>query len=505
MNKPAFCGDDIIDLCLPGRTRTLYASEPKAGLVDFEGEVRNSIRNPLGTEPLRSLVNQRSRVTIAFDDPCLPLPPMRNDPRGRAIGVILEELLSAGLSSSRITLLCANGLHRKWTHRELRFILGKNVFSQMGPERIVNHDAEDPQGIVDVGTSSSGCPVRVNSRVTGSDLLIYVNVNWTSMNGGWKSVLVGLGDYQSIRSHHNVSVLAEGGTVMDEESEFHRIMREMGEVVQATSNVFTVETVLNNRVWGGFLGKLLGLQREKPPLALKSMAPLPHGLKRTVSSFLRSAYQPIAVNAGSVGEVHPVTLDALRAEQEIEVEGQSDALLVGIPNISPYAVFSTINPILVANTALGYLFNMYRGKPLVRKGGAMIILQPFLPGFHPVHHPSYIEFFEKVLPQTRDPLEMEESFEEDFARRPEYIRGYRSGNAYHGVHPFYVWYWGAGALEHLSRIIVVGAVDRGIVERFGFENAGSLDAALSTVAEHLGEGFSMSHMVVPPVFSAAVS
>ena len=62
-----------------------------------------------------------------------------------------------------------------------------------------------------------------------------------------------------------------------------------------------------------------------------------------------------------------------------------------------------MNPILVMCMGLGYLFNMYRGKPLVREGGVVIMTHPTYREFHPVHHPSYIDFFEQVLADTTDP------------------------------------------------------------------------------------------------------
>ena len=61
---------------------------------------------------------------------------------------------------------------------------------------------------------------------------------------------------------------------------------------------------------------------------------------------------------------------------------------------------SIMNPILVMCMGLGYLFNMYRSKPLVREGGVVIMTHPTYRDFHPVHHPSYIDFFEQVLADT---------------------------------------------------------------------------------------------------------
>ena len=76
---------------------------------------------------------------------------------------------------------------------------------------------------------------------------------------------------------------------------------------------------------------------------------------------------------------------------------------MGIPYICPYNVNSIMNPILVMCIGLGYFFNLYRGKPLVREGGVVIMFHPTQPDFHPVHHPSYIDFYEQVLADTTDP------------------------------------------------------------------------------------------------------
>jgi len=154
--------------------------------------------------------------------------------------------------------------------------------------------------------------------------------------------------------------------------------------------------------------------------------------------------------------------------------------------------------------ALGYAYNLHQKKPLVREGGVLIVMNSFTPSFHAQHHPSYVEFYERVLPETRDPREIEERYEMDFARRREYIERYRFQYAYHGVHPLYVWIWGVLALKRLSRIFVVGAEDPKVVERLGLSPAASLEAAFSMTEEILGKGFSLTHPVMPPIFCAEV-
>jgi len=240
------------------------------------------------------------------------------------------------------------------------------------------------------------------------------------------------------------------------------------------------------------------------PRAMRWAGRLPEVVKQNLAGSLRSGYEPIAVHAGRINDVHPATLAALARQQNTTVSGQTDALFLGLPNLSPYSVFSRINPILATNMALGYVYNLYQGRPVVRDGGFMILMNPFLPGFHPQHHPSYAEFYDRVLPQTRDPREIEKGFEEDFAARPEYIDRYRRQYAYHGVHPIYVWAWGCLALKRLSKILVVGSREPGVVERLGFTPVPTLERALSIAQEGLGKGFSLTHLAVPPIFVTEV-
>lgn len=517
MLREVFCGDERVSIRLPEGARVVLPPEPLAALRDYAGAVRRALRNPEGSDPLDALVKPSSRVTIAFDDPCIPLPPLWRDVRGQAIEVILEELYRAGLDRDRVRLVCANGLHRKWTYRELRHLVGRRVWQEMGPERICCHDAEDPAGVVELGKSASGHPVEVNRLVRDSDLLVYVNVNWTSMNGGFKSIVVGLGTFRSIRCHHNVRTL-EQGTLMDpERSLYHRVMEEMGAVVSREANVFTVETVLNNRIWHPVLARFLSLTAgpangdgaaATPPsggsLAARLARSLPRRARARLQTCLRSAYQPIAVHAGRIENVHPLTLEVLHLQQNTVVQGQTDALLLALPNLSPYSVFSRINPLLAMNMALGYAYNLYQRRPLVREAGVLIVMNPFTPGFHPVHHPSYADFYDRVLPETRDPQEIEDRFEMEFATRPEYVHGYRYRYAYHGVHPFYVWIWGVLAMKRLSKILVVGAEDMEVVRRLGLTPARDLEEAYSIAEDILGKGYSLALPVMPPIFCAEV-
>ncbi|MEY2457446.1 MAG: lactate racemase, partial [Acidimicrobiaceae bacterium] len=206
---------------------------------------------------------------------------------------------------------------------------------------------------------------------------------------------------------------------------------------------------------------------------------------------------------GEVEAVHKITTENVYRQQLVEVQGQTDILTMGLPYIGPYNVNSIMNPILVMCLGLGYFFNLYRGKPLVREGGVLIMSHPTPWEFHPVHHPSYIDFFEQVLSETTDPVRIEAEFEKGFAEDEWYRHLYRTSYAYHGVHPFYMWYWGAHALEHLGRVIIVGG-DVRAVRRLGFMPASTLQDALEMASDTVGHSPTITHLHAPPLLLADV-
>jgi hypothetical protein len=499
---------------LPAGSRVVYAPEPLAALSDPDAEIRRALEHPLGdSAPLRSLLRPGMRLTIAFDDVSLPLPPMQPpDVRQRVVEAVLDLAAEAGVDD--VVLIAALALHRRMTDDELRHALGERVFNAFAPHGLLwQHDAEDPSNLVHLGQTDQGEEVEINRRAAESDLLVYVNINLVAMDGGHKSVATGLASYRSLRHHHNVRTMQSSRSFMDRHhSELHSSNWRMGQLIaKAGVKVFQIETTLNTdtfpeqfrflqrREWewslrdrAGFLASSKALERTPPELA------------RRIFHSIRSPHQMTSVQAGEVGAVHERTLEHVHRQQLVQVEGQTDVLTMGLPFICPYNVNSIMNPILVACLGLGYFFNLYRGKPLVREGGVVIMSHPTPWAFHPVHHPSYIDFFEQVLAETTDLFEIESKYEAAFATDPWYVHLYRTSYAYHGVHPFYMWYWCAHALAHLGKVIVVGG-DRAAVRRLGFAPASTLSDALEMAEDVVGRDPTITHLHTPPLLLADVT
>jgi len=428
-------GDGWIDVDLPDTARIVKPTSgiPLKPVEDLASAIREALENPLDAKPLRELVKPSWKVTIAFDDPTIPcFAPMWET----AIAIVLEELRRAGVSKSQITLLCANGLHRKFRLSELERILGSQIVKGFG-DRILCHDAEDRDNVVYLGETPSGYEVEVNRLVVDSDLTIYVNVLSTGFNGGWKSICVGLSTWRSIRWHHRPEIM----TMSLVKNPLHEILNEMGALIESKlgpERIFKIETLLAN------------------------------------------PFQVANVWAGSVNATRREALNVLRAHtppRRSLLEEKADIVCYGVPNWSPYAAFGSMTPILtLISTGLGYLGGVIEalGKP----GCSVIIATPCKNEWDDVHHPAHREIWQRVLAKSLDPSEIMQEYAEQYATRADLISKYRFEYAFHPVHGILALH-PLKRLRHAGQVFVAGAQDPELVKHLGFTWTRTVEEAIN--------------------------
>ncbi len=495
-----------------GRSRVIYPPEPLAPIDDIDGAIRSALLNPHDQDPLPTLLFAGMKLTIAFDDVSLPLPKMRTpDTRQRVIEAVLDLAADAGVDD--VHIIAALGLHRRMHEYELRHALGDRIYDAFQPRgTLYQHDAEDLDNLAVIGSTPEGEVLEISKRAADSDLIVYVNINSVAMDGGWKSITTGLASYHSLSFHHNPETLENTRSLMDRhKSELHKSVWRLGKVMRDHGpKVFQIETTLNTDMFPSPFDFLSKREWEWKPkdratflATTKSLGRTPTRLARRIFQAIEGPHQMTSVQAGDTEAVHKITLEWVHKQQLVEVSGQTDILTLGIPYVCPYNPDGIMNPVLVMCMGLGYLFNMYRNKPLVREGGVVIMTHPTYREFHPVHHPSYIDFFEQVLADTTDPATMSRKWEKQYAEDEWYRHLYRTGNAYHGVHPFYAWYWGAHGLQHAGKVIIVGG-DPPTVRRLGFTPASTMDDAFEIASDVVGRHPTISHLHVPALLVADV-
>ena len=429
-------GAETISVELPDDTVTpdTGISVPLPRTENLGAEVRRAISEPLDSPPLRDLVKPGARVTIAFDDATVgQYAPVWST----AIPILLDELESAGVSRANVRLICANALHRKFTHEELGKLIGNDLVQEFG-ERLYCHDAEDRENLVHLGTTANGYHVELNKAVVDDDLTIYLNCStFRGFQGGWKSLCVGLSTYKSIAHHHNPDDMS----MSLHRNRMHEMLDEMGQLVTkelGPHRIFKLETIQANPI--------------------------------VVSSII----------GGTVDATRAKAVEIMRAHQSDRrdlVQEKVDVVVYGIPDFSPYAAFSHLNPILtLISTGLGYLGGVIEafGKP----GCTVILATPCRNEWQRQHHASYPEVWERVLPETLDPYDARKRFEDEFATRQDYIDAYRHRNAFHGVHGIMA-IFPLKRLKHAARVFVAGAEDPSIPKHVGFEPFATVEDAVA--------------------------
>ncbi|MCH7698332.1 MAG: DUF2088 domain-containing protein [Chloroflexi bacterium] len=435
-------GEGTVQVELPDRARIVGGSGPSrrsengsavvTPSADQARDVRTAVEAPLGLQRIRDSVSAGASVLIAFDDLTVSsFGPVRR----LAIEAVLAELAEAGVSEEQVTLICANALHRKWTSDELASAIGDGLVKRFG-DRLFCHDAEDPENIVHVGTTESGYDVDVHRLVVESDLTVYVNAQChMGFAGGWKSVVVGLSTWRSIKSTHT----PDGMSMSVRHNRMHKVFDEQGAFLESAlgKRIFKVETILANpttigRIWAGGVAETRAaamevLERRHPP------------------------------RRGAVTE-------------------KADVVIYGVPNWSPYATFAGLNPILtLISSGLGYLGGYIEalGKP----GCSVIITTPCPEEWDREHHAAYPEVWDRVLPETKDPYEITERYGEEFATHGEYIDMYRNAFAFHPVHAILATH-PLKRLRHAARVFVAGADDPKVPEHVGFIPTATVEDAI---------------------------
>ncbi len=454
MESEIVFGDRWIRANFPDTARIV---SPGYGLAKLEPApnqekaIGEGVHSPLDLPPLSDFVKKDWKITIAFDDPTVPC---YGPVWVMALRYVLDELRKAGVSKDSIKLVCANALHRKFRPSELGKIIGDEIINTFP---VFCHDAEDGENIVILGETAEGYPVEVNRALVDSDLTIYINVFASAFNGGWKSICVGLSTWNSIRCHHT----PEKMSMSMERNPMHEILNKMGEVVKSElkRDVFKIETVMAN----------------------------PFQVSRVFSGTIDACRK----------EVMKIWKKRAKRRRDLLNE-KVDIVCYGVPNWSPYAAFSKMNPLLtLISTGLGYLGGVIEG--IGKRGCDVVMATPCPNEWDLTAHASYPEVW-KMLGELRDPDEIMERYERYFATHKEYIAMYRHNYAFHPVHGLMATF-PLKRLDHTGRIIVAGIEEPELAEHLGFMHAPSIEEAIKIAQQHHGRDASIAVVKYPLMLS----
>ena len=191
--------------------------------IDLDSFARKAFREPVKSPPLEELAEPGDRVCIVFTDVT------RACPDRVLIEPVLEILSRRGVRDEDVTLLCAVGTHRPSTRTEKAEKVGEKA---LGRYRVVDHDARDPENLVDLGKTEDGIPIVINRHVVEADLVISTGIvephQYAGYSGGRKTVGIGAAGEELVAATHGPAMIERPGTRLGriEGNPFHEAVTE---------------------------------------------------------------------------------------------------------------------------------------------------------------------------------------------------------------------------------------------------------------------------------------
>ena len=175
----------------------LYQLTPNEISVNLTGvdEVIRALYDPIAGSPLREIASPGEKIVIVTSDITRPMP------SSIVMPLLLDELYSAGIPPSDITLVFALGIHRKHTEEEKRVLAGERAWNEI---TCIDGDNSD---IVRKGVTSRGTPVDIVRVVAQADRRICLgNIEYhyfAGYSGGGKAIMPGVSTNDAIRNNHS--------------------------------------------------------------------------------------------------------------------------------------------------------------------------------------------------------------------------------------------------------------------------------------------------------------
>jgi hypothetical protein len=470
---------------------------PGDEIADVAAGVRDALRFPLAGEPLEALVGRGSRATVVVEPPALPVPSAGRDPRQAAIASAVDELERLGIPTGYQTLLVAGGLARRLSHRDLGSLVEPD-FARRFHGHVALHDVEDEE-LVDLGAGPAVAPLRVNRALVETDLVLVVSAAETTLHGG-PATLLGAAGHESLRSAGASSLLETSGSA-------------------GWQLAVALERALSRRV--PVVGVSLALNHVRPGGAARGYPFDPEAVERIVGSPLRHLFRlvpgpfraqilrafPIeltaaAVFAGPPSVAHAEALLRGVEHKAADLDGQLDAICIGVPRTTPYLPRERPNPLLAAYLGLGLALRLWRDAFPVADGGTAILLHRFHRAYaHPTQHP-YREFF-AALRAGRSEDALAEA-ERAAAADPRALESYRAGRTCHPLLPYADWSACGPAIGRLGAVLVAGCRDATAARLLGFVPTHGIGAALAMARARTDRPPRIGFLLSPPYFPLRV-
>ena len=231
-------GSGHLPIEVPDNRTTVIEPTHIDGLADEKMAVLDALQNPLGSQALLERIPADTKICIAFTDLT------RATPNDRIIPWLLEHL---GEPNDNITLLNQLGTHRPNTREELETMLTPEVVANY---RVLNHEPENPEALVQVGTTADGTPALINRHIVDADLRIITGFIephfFAGFSGGVKGIMPGCAGLETVMSNHGAKNIGDPQATFGI-TEGNPLWEELRNIALKTGPSFVLNVTLNEQ------------------------------------------------------------------------------------------------------------------------------------------------------------------------------------------------------------------------------------------------------------------
>ena len=231
-------GSGHLPIVVPDNRTTVIEPTHIDGLADEKESVINALQKPIGSQSLLDRISPATKICIAFTDLT------RATPNERIIPWLLEHL---GGPNDNITLLHQLGTHRPNTREELETMLTPEVVANY---RVLNHEPENPEALVQVGTTADGTPALLNRHIVEADLRIITGFIephfFAGFSGGVKGIMPGCAGLETVMSNHGAKNIGDPQATFGV-TEGNPLWEELRDIARKTGPSFLLNITLNEQ------------------------------------------------------------------------------------------------------------------------------------------------------------------------------------------------------------------------------------------------------------------
>lgn len=209
------------------------------GCADEKKEVEHAILNPIGSASLKDILGDPHGKTVAVvvDDNT------RVTPAEKLLLPLAELLGKYGVKDEQIEVIFALGSHRPMTDAEMIQKVGQECFRRF---RMINHEYDNEELLVDLGKTSQDTPVIINRYFYEADVKICIGNIIPQFIAGWsggaKIIEPGISGKDTTAQVHLNGSLDWPGRLGNPEN---NIRLDMEEIARIAGVDFIINTILN--------------------------------------------------------------------------------------------------------------------------------------------------------------------------------------------------------------------------------------------------------------------